>query len=164
MWRVYDDCEYRMGIVNKITRVIATLGPVGYLPAPGTWGTLCAVPVVYVLRSSIDSYCYYLLFVLFSIAATFCVQRALPQFGGLHDPAHIVIDEYVGFFALGLWMPVELKYVIAGFVLFRLFDITKPLGIGLIERHDGAAAIIVDDVVAALYAAVVLRIFINFGL
>jgi len=145
----YDD----MGILSRVSCWISTLGPVGYLPAPGTWGTLCALFVMYALHASLDSKVVDIVFILCAFIAMYAIDHALPHFGE-KDPSHIVIDEFVGFAWLSCLLPVEPVLYIVGFFLFRFFDIVKPLGIKDIESYDGAWGIIFDDIYAATYAAV----------
>jgi len=141
-----------MGIVDKISCLIATLGPVGYLPAPGTWGTLCAVPVMYALHASLDSRLVDIFFVLSLLIAAYAIQHALPYFQE-DDPCQIVIDEFVGFALLSCLLPLEPVLYVVGFFLFRFFDIVKPFGIKDVESYGGAWGILLDDLSAGAYAA-----------
>ena len=135
--------------------MIVTLGPLGYLPAPGTWGTLCAVPVMYALRTTFDISYVCIIVLAIACIALGAIHYALPQFGGHGDPAQIVIDEFVGFAALACCIPYTPIMFMAGFLFFRFFDILKPLGIKRIEAHwDGALGIMLDDLLAAGYAAI----------
>lgn len=144
-----------MGILRKSSCWIATLGPLGYLPAPGTWGTLCAVPIMYSLRLTLDSARVVPIVLALIVIAVVAVSYALPLFDGDSDPKQIVIDEFVGFTALACAIPCTSILFAAGFFLFRFFDILKPLGIRMVEeRYEGAAGIIVDDLLAAFYAAI----------
>lgn len=142
-----------MGINARISCFIATLGPIGYLPAPGTCGTLCAAILMYALHTSLDSKWVDIIFVLGICIATYAIEQALPCFKE-KDPSQIVIDEFVGFTLLTCLVPVEPVTYIVGFLLFRFFDIVKPLGIKDAESYDGALGIILDDVYAAIYASI----------
>ncbi len=156
VWRwVYDFCG-DMGILKKFSCWIATLGPVGYLPAPGTCGTLCAVPVMYALRMAALWPMVVMIVVSGTLLASLAVHYALPLFVGQTDPSHIVIDEFVGFAALSCVLPLNLVLFSAGFFLFRFFDIVKPLGIRYIELLPGTWGIMLDDLAAAFYAGLVL--------
>lgn len=139
--------------MSKLSCLIATLGPIGYLPAPGTWGTLCAVPIMYALHASLDSRLVDVFVALCVLIAVYAVDTALPHFEGQKDPSQIVIDEFVGFAWLSCLLPLEPILYIAGFLLFRFFDIVKPFGIKDIESYEGTWGIIFDDIYAATYAA-----------
>ena len=150
-----------------MSRLIATFFYVGHLrPAPGTWGSLAALPAAYMIA--------YWGGVWALLTATVIVFGAglwatIRQTRGQtdHDPSEIVIDEVAGqWIALlplswGLWAAGSAAHVfpypgwIAGFVLFRLFDIWKPGPVGWAERRHGAFGIMADDVVAGLIAAMI---------
>jgi phosphatidylglycerophosphatase A len=73
------------------------------------------------------------------------------------DPARVVIDEVAGMCVSLLFVPVTLKYVIAALILFRFFDIVKPLYIKKIEKLPGGWGIMLDDVLAGIYANILLQ-------
>lgn len=142
----------------KLCKYIATLGSVGYLPAPGTMGTLATLPLVYAISSlfMLDQ-CIFILF--FSIVSYFAIKKALPYFVS-HDPSHIILDEVIGCLVTFIGIDFSCQSLVAGFFLFRLFDILKPFGIKRVEKIGGAFGIILDDVVAGLFANVMLRLSI----
>ena len=74
-----------------------------------------------------------------------------------HDSNRVVIDEIAGMIITLLLVPVSIGYGIAGLLLFRFFDIVKPLGIKKAERLHGGAGVMADDVVAGVYAWIVLQ-------
>jgi phosphatidylglycerophosphatase A len=76
------------------------------------------------------------------------------------DPARVVIDEVAGMCVSLLFIPVSLKYIIAALVLFRFFDIAKPLFIRKLEKLPGGWGIMLDDVLAGIYANIVLQIIL----
>lgn len=80
------------------------------------------------------------------------------------DHNRVVIDEVAGMCITLLFVPVELKYIIAGLVLFRFFDILKPLGIRRLEKWPGGWGVMADDVLAGIYANIVLQIIIFFNI
>ena len=97
----------------------------------------------------------YVYAIVFAIAciAFIAVHYALPEFPRDTDPAKIVIDEFVGFAVLACFIP--LQFLLSGFFLFRFFDILKPLGIKVLEEYwQGTLGIMLDDLLAALYAAI----------
>lgn len=141
-----------MGILGKLNSGLATLGPIGYLPAPGTFGTLCAVPVMYAVRSMVSQPVSVGIAMGMMLGASCCVYYALSHFEGNSDPSQIVIDEFIGFSFLACALPLDAVAFSIGFLFFRFFDIVKPLGIKTIEQLPGVVGIMLDDLVAAVYA------------
>jgi len=127
-------------------------------PAPGTWGTLAAVPL-YVLFSlvlslSLTSYLLVLL-VSFVLGVYLCGKTASDV--GVHDHGAIVWDEFVGLWITMTLIPFSWLNLILGFLLFRLFDIVKPWPIKLLDKHvHGGFGIMIDDVLAGVFAWIVL--------
>jgi phosphatidylglycerophosphatase A len=80
----------------------------------------------------------------------------------LQDDQRIVIDEVIGMFITMLWLPLNWYTILIGFVLFRGFDIFKPFGIRSFDRKKTNWAVIVDDMIAGVYANIVLRTIIIF--
>jgi phosphatidylglycerophosphatase A len=131
----------------------------GRLPwAPGTWGSLAALPFAWliVFYGGLGALVIASL-VVFGVgcwAADMAVRETHAK-----DPGWIVIDEVVGQWLTLLAAPLDPLFYAAGFLLFRLFDIWKPWPIGLADRRlGGGFGIMVDDVLAAVYAAIVLVI------
>ena len=79
-----------------------------------------------------------------------------------HDPAHVVIDEVMGVAVSLAFVPWTLYTIAAGFVLFRVFDITKPFPARRSEKLPGGWGIVMDDVVAGIYANIVLRFLLAY--
>ena len=148
-----------------MNNLIATFFNIGYMrPAPGTWGSLAALPVAYVIVTFTGA----LGLLVASIIAYFIglqATRAVTAGADNHDPSEIVIDEVVGQWiallpaAIGAQM-MAVSYLtlwpawIAGFALFRLFDITKPWLVGWADRRDDAVGVMLDDVIAGVFAAI----------
>ncbi len=80
------------------------------------------------------------------------------------DPSKVVIDEAAGMCISLLFLPVNLKYVIAALILFRFFDIVKPLLIKKMEKFPGGWGIMLDDVLAGVYANILLQLVVLFKL
>jgi phosphatidylglycerophosphatase A len=83
---------------------------------------------------------------------------------GLKDPQFVVIDEVAGQWITLLFAPVAWKTVLAGFILFRAFDIVKPPPVRQLERLPEGTGIVVDDVAAGIYALLALQLLLHFGL
>ena len=124
--------------------------------APGTWGTLVAVLIYWPLSQlSLDHYLLMLL-VTSVMGIYICGQTAKDL--GVPDHGSIVWDEFVGFWITMFAAPVGWVWVVAGFVLFRFFDIIKPWPISWIDKQiTGGFGIMLDDVIAGVMAAAVLQ-------
>ena len=135
----------------------------GYLPkAPGTWGSLVGVGLWFGLRL-MPAVPYWtvvaVLFVIGTIAA-----GAAEKIIDCGDPGLVVIDEIVGQLIALAFVPLQPVYILLGFVFFRFFDILKPFPIGWLDGHiHGGLGIMLDDVVAGVYALLVLHLLIRFS-
>jgi phosphatidylglycerophosphatase A len=151
--------------LNRFFLLFATGLGVGYSPiAPGTLGTLIAIPVYYFL-SEIPSPLYEITFIGFFFLSVWISENAEIFFGKKDDP-RIVIDEIMGFLITMLWVPKTTLFIVLGFFLFRFFDIVKPPPIRLSERAKGGYGVVLDDVLAGVYANIVLHLlqFIQKGI
>jgi phosphatidylglycerophosphatase A len=146
----------------KRAHAIASLGPIGYLPVSGTFATLITIPVVYLLAEYIAPIAYALIVCLITVVALASIHEVLKQSTD-PDPSHIVIDEVVGCFYTFLFLPVNGKTLIIGFLLFRFFDITKWCGIKYCEKLPGAWGVLADDCAAGLLSNVVLQWMLHYG-
>jgi phosphatidylglycerophosphatase A len=124
--------------------------------APGTAGTVVAIPVFLVL-SSIPFPLYELTILAFFFFASWISGEA-ERCWGRKDHPRIVIDEIVGYLITMLWLPKTTLFIILGFLLFRFFDIVKPPPIRLLERVKGGYGVVLDDVLAGVYANIVLQL------
>ena len=134
----------------------------GLMPkAPGTFGTLAAIPLAIVINSMGAIYGV-LSLVIFVSGAVFTsgLSRKLV---GREDPPEIVIDEVAGFSLTLFLLPLSWFSLSLGFLLFRLFDISKPFPIKRLEKIKGGFGIVMDDLLAGIYANLVLRIVLLLG-
>ena len=147
-----------------MSKIIATFFYVGYMrPAPGTWGSLAALPVAWVLITFTGLYG-----LIFACGITYVLglwaTRMETAGKDNHDPSEIVIDEVVGMWiallplasitaSRGLDTLAMWPGWITAFALFRLFDITKPGLVGWADRRDDATGVMLDDVIAGVFAA-----------
>jgi phosphatidylglycerophosphatase A len=83
---------------------------------------------------------------------------------GVKDPQFVVIDEVAGQLVALIGVPVAWKSILAGFILFRAFDILKPPPVRQLEALPEGAGIVLDDVAAGVYALAVVHLFLHFGL
>ncbi len=137
---------------------IATLSVIGYLPvAPGTWGSAAGVLFVVLTRPS--SPVLTAIIVVMAVTGVFTADAAEKEIGEA-DSGHIVIDEFVGYVVSVAFVPQTLGYLAAAFLLFRFFDILKPFPIGMVEKKlSGGLGVMADDIVAGLFANLVLQLW-----
>ena len=153
---------------NKVSRgswLIATFFGVGYLrPGPGTYASaitvLCwwgashfvaqpwLVPVEIIVAAAIT---------LLGVPPSTVVARE----SGIADPGFVVIDEVAGQMIALIAAPLNWKYLLASFILFRGFDIVKPFPLRRLERLPGGTGIMMDDVGAGIYALLLLQIWLH---
>jgi len=125
--------------------------------APGTAGTLVGIPI-YFLLSMFSRPLYLLTVVAFFFFAVYVSQEAEKLYDE-HDPSRIVIDEIAGFLVVMACIPPSPFTVATGFVLFRIFDITKPFPIRFLEwRLPGGYGVVGDDIMAGIYGNIILQI------
>lgn len=133
----------------------------GYFPVfPGTIGALVGV-AIYILLSP-HTLAYYLLLPLLVTAAIALSDYAIKHIFKGKDSPHIVIDEIVGFLVTMISFPFDgsldsYKYLVIGFILFRLFDIWKPYPISRTKSMEGGVGIVLGDILAAVYANLFLQ-------
>jgi len=125
--------------------------------APGTFGTLLAIPL-YLALSPLGLAWYALVVALLFLVGVWLCGVA-DQVLGTSDHGSIVWDEIVGYLVTMLAAPGGWSWIVGGFVLFRLFDIWKPWPIRLIERRvGGGLGVMLDDLIAAAFAWVALQL------
>ena len=119
--------------------------------APGTFGTLVAVPL-YLLLAQL-SLPWYLLAVVIAFGVGVYLCQYTSDALGVHDHGGIVWDEFVGFWITMIAVPLAWQWILLGFVLFRVFDIVKPWPVKVADvKMKGGFGIMLDDVLAGLYA------------
>ena len=148
--------------------LIATFFGIGRLrPGPGTWGSAATMllwavladlvapslrtPLAITLAAAV---------VLIGIPAATRVARG----AGIKDPQFVVIDEVAGQLVALIAVPLGWKSFLAGFILFRVFDILKPPPVRQLEAIPEGAGIVLDDVAAGLYALGIMHLLLHFGL
>jgi len=137
--------------------VLLALGlGVGLAPvAPGTFGTLLAIPLYLFLQTLPDTTQLTVTGLLFLAGSAICDFAADRL--GVHDHPAIVFDEVVGYLVTMAFAPAGWQWMVAGFVVFRFFDIVKPWPIRWLDRHvQGGTGIMLDDFVAGLFGALLL--------
>ena len=143
--------------------VLGTLVGSGLLPkAPGTWGSLFTLPFVYAAYLIHPTFGVIGLVLLASLISLWATDRCVEKFGD--DPGQFVIDETAGqavvflFTAFHYSTLTNIGLLLVGFILFRIFDIFKPLGIVRLEKLPGKFGILADDLAAGVYALICLEL------
>ena len=142
---------------------LATLGPIGRrLPAPGTMGTLAAIPFAWFVWGPMEAWSTDLAWATiplgFALAVWACGRAEVVL--GKEDPGEVILDEFAAFPLVFVAVPEMVSgpgawwWLLLGFALFRFFDILKPLGIKHLQKLPCGWGVTVDDYVAALFAAV----------
>ena len=151
----------KSGFSARIVLILATWFGSGFLPlAPGTWGSLLSLP--FAVGAYNSGFIYSCLFLALILILSIPISGAAAIIFHREDPPPVVIDETAGIFVTLFFIPLSWTGIITGFVLFRLFDILKPFPIGLIDKKlKGGAGIVLDDIIAGIYANICLRLILN---
>lgn len=158
---------------NKLAKIIATSLGFGYAPfGPGTFGTALGL-IFYVLFAYLFDIIEFEtkslnlnllligLIIIFTWLGTWSARKLEPEWG--HDPGKIVIDETIGVWITILFVPFSWTNVLLAFVIFRFFDILKPLGIRAIdEKLHSPFSVMLDDIVAGIYSAITLQVIVYY--
>ena len=143
--------------MTRLAVFIATFGYCGYFPfAPGTVGSAAGLLVYLIVWWSQSPAVEVALIVALFLAGTWAGTVAERYFGGI-DPGPIVIDEVAGMLITLAFIPVGVSGALAGFFLFRVFDVLKPFPARRFESLHGGLGVMADDAMAAVYANLSLR-------
>jgi phosphatidylglycerophosphatase A len=148
--------------------LVATVFGVGRLhPGPGTWGSAVTVviwaAIAYELPLALHTPVAIGLAVLVTLTGIPAATRVAHASGG-KDPQFVVIDEVAGQLIALIAVPLAWKTFLAGFILFRVFDIVKPPPVRQLERLPDGTGIVLDDVAAGIFAFVGMHLLLHFGL
>lgn len=147
--------------MKKLIILFVTACYLGYVPViSGTFGSMGGLIIYYFIKDSSLYFFASVIIVLF-VAGCYGATRAEEYFGR-KDSSEIVIDEVVGMLITLFLVPFSWKYMIAGFVIFRIMDIIKPYPGRAAEKIKGGPGVMLDDVVAGIYANTVMQILIRF--
>ena len=148
--------------------MVATFFGAGRLrPGPGTWGSLAAMLLWWLLASHIPASAHVPAILALIVASTAIgIPAATLEARGCgeKDPSHVVIDEVAGQLVTLVACPILWKPLLAGFILFRAFDIVKPPPIRRLEKLPEGMGIVVDDLGAGVYGLIVLQLLLHFRL
>ncbi|GGP42949.1 phosphatidylglycerophosphatase A family protein [Shewanella saliphila] len=146
-----DKFVLKLSLTNPIHFLALGFGSGKAAKAPGTFGTLAAVPLV-LLMQQLSLTPYLLISVLCMLAGFYICDKAAKDMG-VHDHGAIVWDEVVGLMITMIAAPAGFVWLVLGFVLFRFFDIIKPWPIRWLDaKVHGGFGIMIDDVLAGIFA------------
>lgn len=132
--------------------------------APGTMGTLMAIPFWIIFSLTLPLPLYLLMLLIAAAIGIIICQKASDELG-VHDHGGIVWDEFVGFWITMICAPLSWSSIVLGFLLFRFFDILKPWPIKAIDtKVRGGFGIMLDDIIAGLFALISLQIILHWVL
>ncbi len=145
--------------MKNLVKFLATGVYLGLLPrAPGTFGSLGALSIAYILLTSFSLVHYMIatfVFVLFAIL----ICKLYEAFFNKHDAKEVVIDEVAGILITMVGLPITWQSFVLGFLLFRLFDIWKPFPISWMDKNiKGGVGVVADDLVAGIFSSFILQI------
>lgn len=147
--------------------LVATFFGAGRLkPGPGSWGSLATALLWWFIASHIPADTRLpVLGALLALSIAIGIPAATLEARGCgkKDPQHVVIDEVAGQLVTLIAVPIGWKPLLAGFILFRAFDILKPPPIRLLERLPEGTGIVVDDLGAGIYGLIVMQLLLHFG-
>jgi phosphatidylglycerophosphatase A len=148
--------------------MVATFFGIGYVqPGPGTWASAVTALLWAALAHFLPDSGRIPVAIVFAIVVTFIGIPAATQVArasGMKDPGFVVIDEVAGQLISLIAIPLTWKTFLAGFILFRVFDILKPPPVRQLERLPEGSGIMLDDVAAGIYALAVMQLLLHWGL
>jgi phosphatidylglycerophosphatase A len=151
---------------SRFSWMAATFFGIGHLqPGSGTWASAVTVLLWWAACLWLKPAWQMPVAVLASVIITLIgipPSTVVERESGREDPGFVVIDEVAGQMIALIGVPVNWKYLLAGFILFRSFDIVKPFPLRRLEKLGGGTGIMMDDVGAGLYALVLLQIWLHF--
>lgn len=146
--------------------LLATFLGVGYMyPGPGTWASAITVALWWTAAQFVPPVWLVPAAVVAAIAITLAgipPSTVVARESGREDPGFVVIDEVAGQMIALIGAPLSWNYLLAGFILFRSFDIVKPFPLRRLEKLPAGTGIMMDDVGAGLYALVLLQLWLHF--
>lgn len=146
--------------MNRLALAVSTFGYVGFFPvAPGTAGSAAAL-VLYALVRWVGAPAFELGAILIVFAAGVWAAGHSESLLGGKDPGPVVIDEVLGMLLTLAFLPLSLTGVVAGFVLFRAFDVLKPYPARRLEDAPGGWGVMLDDAMAGAYGQLAMRLLV----
>ena len=151
-------------MLNKFIVNLCTLFNLGFIKfMPGTFGSLISLPIGYIILKLFGFWIFILIITLLLAISYYAITEYLIAKKS-KDPKEIIIDEFIGQFIALIFIPDTILGLLASFLLFRFFDITKLYPVNKAEKIPGAIGVLADDVVAGLMTACIIMIFNIFGI
>lgn len=145
--------------INFLERIIGSGLFSGYIPfAPGTFGSIVALSI-YLIPGMENPTILLVLISFFSVIGIPIGTKFEALYG--KDPKQCTIDEMVGMWITLLFIPKKIWFIILAFIIWRVLDIVKPFPANIAEKLEGGLGIMLDDIIAAIYALVISHIIIN---
>lgn len=144
-----------------MNKLIASWFGIGYFKGGGTYAAIVTCGIIYLLwlnpylRQPLP---FALIGLVITLIGVYVGNQVEPFWG--KDSYRVVIDEVAGMWISVMFIPVNLWYLLIGLVLFRFFDIVKPLGVRKMEAFKGGWGVMLDDVLAGIYANIVLQVIV----
>lgn len=146
---------------NFLVKTLSTFLYIGFLPLiPGTFASLIGVSIFYLTRGNFWPM---ILLTASIIILGFAVSGEAERIFNKKDAKYIVIDEVAGMLLSLIFLPLDIKFVIIAFVLFRLLDILKPYPANRFQELKGSIGIMGDDIVAGLYTNLIMSVALKIG-
>lgn len=144
-----------------MNKLIASIFGIGYIKGGGTIAAAVTCAIIWLLwANGISPYLFLTVGLVITLIGVYVGNKVEPYWG--KDSYRVVIDEVAGMWITVLFIPTTLPLLIAGFILFRFFDIVKPLYIRRMEAFKGGWGVMADDVLAGVYANIVLQLIVFF--
>lgn len=158
-----EKIKTKFTLLNLVRRTGASMLFLGYFPfASGTVASAATIAGIWYLNSRYPLFftpaqiMYYWAAMICVVGVSIFLSSQSKEVFGDDDPSPVVIDELAGQFITFFMIPISIKTLILGFVLFRFFDIVKPFPVYKMEEMDGGSGITMDDVAAGVYANITL--------
>ena len=146
-----------------MNKLIASIFGIGYIKGGGTVAAAVTCGLIWLLwTNNVSSSIFIIIGIAVTLLGVYVGNKVEPYWG--KDSYRVVIDEVAGMWITLFFIPPTLSLLILGFILFRFFDILKPLYIRRMEAFKGGWGVMADDVLAGIYANVVLQLIVYFHL
>ena len=144
--------------MKKLYLLLGTVAGVGYIPfCPGTLGTLVGVAIYSIFIKFFPQPLSYTIMLIVFIGGGVWISGRCNQYLEGNDNSSIVVDEVVGFLVTMFLLPFSPRFLLLGFFLFRIFDISKPFKIDRIEKIPGGWGVMADDITAGILANLIIQ-------
>lgn len=157
------ELRQRVSLANPIHFLALGFGSGLAKKMPGTFGTVAALPLVWAFSTYLELTLYLLVTLLVCVAGIWICGKTADDMQ-VHDDSSIVWDEIAGMLITMIAVPLSWQTLLAGFILFRLFDIAKPWPISFLDKRvHGGFGIMIDDVLAGIFSLGLLHLALQLG-